>query len=487
VARDEVGRQLASKLKQIIVRYQMPILQEIPDSNYSDPYVMLSQPEGVIELVRLTSGNRKGEWVYSRRTVRTLDKLYATFEDRPYLDEVLSLGTTKHLPDPWTETELWLRSHLPPWLRAGVLSTRYVTVEVYEALGYVLVPALALGLSWLTTGILAACLRWALHRWGWVLPRETILSRLRPVGRYAAVLFLRWGLVVLEPDRPLLILFLVVLNPLVWVVGMWAVFRLLDLVTDLLEAHLVAHNRRPELTQMFWPVGSLAIKIGLFVFTMFHLMSLFAWDVTAVVTGLGIGGLAFALGAQDVLKNLFGSFTLMADRPFVVGESVKIGNYEVGVVEVVGLRSTRIRTPEDTLLIVPNSNLTTMEITNYGRRRYRRYQTRIGVGYATTLEQLIAFRDGIKKVVLQQERTRKDQFEVAINDLGASGVEVLVNVFFEVGDRQQELAGRDALILEILRLAEELKIELATSTQTIQLLAPRGPVADGQTEPGEER
>jgi MscS family membrane protein len=163
----------------------------------------------------------------------------------------------------------------------------------------------------------------------------------------------------------------------------------------------------------------------------------------------------------------------MADRPFVVGELVKIGNHEVGMVEVVGLRSTRIRTPDDTVLIVPNSNLTTMEITNYGRRRYRRYLTRIGVAYSTSRQQLIDFRDGIKKVIAQQERTRKDYFEVVVNELAASVVEILVNVYFQVPDKLQELMARDALILEILRLAEEMKIELAYPTQTIHLVTPR--------------
>jgi MscS family membrane protein len=179
-----------------------------------------------------------------------------------------------------------------------------------------------------------------------------------------------------------------------------------------------------------------------------------------VLTGLGIGGLAFALGAQDSLKNLFGSFTLIVDRPFVVGESVKIGGHEVGVVEVVGLRSTRIRTADDTLLIVPNSNLTNTDITNYGRRRYRRYVTRIGIAYSTPREQLIAFREGIQEVIRKQGATRKDHFEVAINELGGKAIEILVDIYFEVPDRPQELVARDALILDILRLAEELKIEL---------------------------
>jgi MscS family membrane protein len=479
VARDEVGRQLANKLRQVVVRQPRIILQDIPDSNYSDAYVWVSQPEGVIELVRLPAGDRKGQWVFSRDTVRSLDKLFVAYTDKPYPPELVAAGTSGHLPSPWTEPEVWLRSQLPGWLRAPLLTTGALTIELYEALGYVLVPALAYGLYRLCTWLLTACLGWVLARFRLPIPPETIRQRLRPTGRFVGVLFLRWGLLLLGPNRVLLIPLLAVLNPLVWVLGLWAAFRAMDLVSDVVEAHLAAEGRRPELTQMLWPVSSLAIKIGLFLFTIFHLMVLFSWNVTAVLTGLGIGGLAFALGAQDSIKNFFGSFTLIADRPFVVGETVKIGSEDLGVVEVVGLRCTRIRTADDTLLIVPNSNLTTMNITNYGRRRYRRYLTRIGVAYSTSLEHLTAFRDGIQDLIRRHEQTRKDQFEVAVNELGASAVEVLVNVYFEVADRAQELAARDGLILDILRLAEDLHIELAYPTQTIHL----APAADGAGRP----
>jgi MscS family membrane protein len=476
VAREEVGRQLANKLKQIIVRQRRIILQELPDSNYSDPYVWLSQPEGVIELVRIPSGDRKGEWVFSQATVNAIDKLYLAFEEKPYNEELVALGTSFYLPHPWIETELWLRSEMPSWLRSSVLSAPGFDIQAYELLGYLIVPVLAYGLHRLTLWLLAACVQWLLVRRGWDLPRETVLKQLRPMGRFVAVLFLRWGLLVIGPDKALLVPLLTVLNPLVWLLGMWAIFRLIDLITELIEAHLTAQKRRPEISQMLWPVASLALKILVLVVTLFRLMAMFSWDMTAVLTGLGIGGLAFALGAQDSLKNLFGSFTLIIDRPFVVGEKVKIGAHE-GVVEVVGLRSTRIRTAEDTLLIVPNSNLTTTEVTNYGRRRYRRYQTRIGVAYATPLDRLSAFRDALREVIQKQAHTRKDQFDVAINDLAASAIEVLVSVYFEVADGKQELAAREALILDILRLAEDLNIELAYPTQTIHVVAPAAPAS----------
>jgi len=459
VAQREVGAQAVNKLKQIIVRQKRIILQDIPDSNFSDPYIWVAQPEGVVELVRISAGERKGEWLFSRETIRSLDKLYVAYEEKPYSEEIVALGVTIHRPNPWTETEMWLRSQLPGWLRATVFSTAEMNLEIYELLGYLLIPALAFCLHRLITWLLAALMHWILAWRGWAMPRDVLVKRLRPTGRLAGVVFLRWGLLALEPDRVVLVPLLVVLNPLIWVLAMWALFRLLDVINDLLEIHLIAQNRRPEIAQMLWPVVSLVAKIVIFVFTVFRLMTIFSWDMSAVLTGLGIGGLAVALGAQDSLKNLFGSFTLIADRPFVVGESVKIGDRDVGVVQSVGLRSTRIRTADGAMLIVPNSNLTTTNIVNFGQPRYRRFQARIGVANTTSPEKLTTFRDGIRQVIMRQERVRKEQFEAAINDLSAKAIEISISVEFDVADRDQELAARDALILDILRLADEMKIE----------------------------
>jgi MscS family membrane protein len=263
---------------------------------------------------------------------------------------------------------------------------------------------------------------------------------------------------------------LTVLNPLAWFLATYAVFRLIDLVGDVSEVKLAECKHRAEITEMLWPVGSLATKIVLALGVVLHLMALFAWDVTAVLTGVGIGGVAFALGAQDSLRNLFGSFTLIADRPFVVGETVQIGEGGLGVVERVGLRSTSIRTVEDTLMVVPNSNLTTMNITNFGRRRFRRFTGRIGVVYGTPPERLAAFRDGIHQLLLQQHSTRKDQCEVAIHDLTDSAIEIQVSVYFDVTTSHEEAQAREALLLGCLRLAEELHIDLAYPTQTVHLV-----------------
>ena len=143
------------------------------------------------------------------------------------------------------------------------------------------------------------------------------------------------------------------------------------------------------------------------------------------------------------MRNLFGSFTLLADRPFVVGETVQIGGEGLGIVERVGLRSTTIRTVEDTVIVVPNSNLTTMNITNFGRRRFRRFTTRLGVVYGTPPERLTDFRDGIRQLIHGLKWTRKDQVEVAVNELAAAAIELEVSVYFDVSTRHEEVAARE--------------------------------------------
>jgi MscS family membrane protein len=474
-ARAQVGEQLAHKLCQVIMRNRSVIFQDLPDSNYSDAYVWLSRPEGTIELMRLPAGERKGEWVFSRQTVRSIDRLYAGFECRPYHEMLLSVPEDRLRPDPWHAPELWLRDRMPGWSRTNLSPAPAFRAELYQLLGLAALAGLAFGVSRLGVRGLAFGLHCGLALGGWEFPPRSILKHLRPAGWLIACLLLRWGILLLDLDKVVLSLALTVLNPLAWLLTTWAAFRLIDLVGEVAGARMAASKHRVEFTAMLWPVSSLATKIVLALGVVLHLMALFAWDVTAVLTGLGIGGVAFALGAQDSLRNLFGSFTLIADRPFVVGETVQIGDGGLGVVERVGLRSTSIRTVDDTLLVVPNSNLTTMNITNFGRRRFRRFTGRIGVAYGTPPQRLTAFRDGIRQMVLAQKWTRQERCEVGIHELTASAIEIQVSVYFDVGTSREEAEAREALLLGCLRLAEQLRIDLASPTQTVQV------VPDGET------
>jgi MscS family membrane protein len=158
---------------------------------------------------------------------------------------------------------------------------------------------------------------------------------------------------------------------------------------------------------------------------------------------------------------------LIADRTFRVGDLVKIGENE-GVVESVGLRSTRIRGLDDALLTVPNADLTTAHVTNFGARRYRRFRTMITVAHGTTPDRLVQFRDGILELIREHEKVRPQKYEVAVNDLGTSGIVILMQVFFDVPDGHAELTARDELILSTLRLAERLGVSFDSPTIVLE-------------------
>jgi MscS family membrane protein len=469
VARAEVGYQLAGKLDQFINRQRLVILQDIPDANFAGTYVFFSQPTGVVEIARQYAGDRKGEWLFSAATVRSIDNLFDAAEDQPYAADLVHIAGKHVRPDAWHATELWVRGQLPDWCRTRLFSTKSVHVEVYEVLGYLTLLLSGLALYYAGMQLLVHLARRGLRMLGVELKHKTLAHRLRFASALLCVVYLRQGMLMLSVDKVVLEVVLSVLNPLGWLVGAWALARFIDLIGDIADARLEQSRHRVVATQMLIPVGSLAVKIVLALLTTFHLMQLFSWEVSAVLTGLGISGLAFALGAQDSLKNLFGSFTLIADRPFVVGEPVKIGDKGEGVVEVVGLRSTRIRTSDDAVLTVPNSDLTTMHITNYGQCRYARFQAAIGVVYATPTDRLLAFRNGIRELIEQQPRTRKDRFSVSIDELAESGIRIHVKAFFETGSKDQDLDDREELILAILRLAETLRIEFAYPTHTVRL------------------
>lgn len=476
VCRREVGEQLAVRLKQVIDREQVAGLADIPDTNYADPYVWLSEPDGVIELAREFEGPRKGEWLFSAETVASIDRLFDACEDRPFDPALIGLASYPTEADPMGATEVWLRSRMPAFLRRHVLAVRSLNFEIYQ------IPAAIVGaaIAWLIGLAVRRLLGWLLaewvHRKKVPLTREAIDLRLRPLGFLVMGLGLRWMVLLLCLDMPPLVLCLSFLNPLIWVLAAWALCRVIDLIGDLIDVLCLQSSRVSAVARMVWPVTSLAAKLVILVAVLCRLLTVFGWDLSTVLAGLGIGGLAFALGAQDSLKNLFGSITLIADRPFVVGDRVKIGGTEEGIVEMVGLRSTRLRGFDDTQITIPNSNLTTMLISNPGRRRFRQYKTILTVGHDTPPDRLLAFRDGIRQLILDHPNSLKKGYQAAVKDVCPDSIDVVVKVEFDVASLAAEDEARERLIVGILKLADDLGVSLARprAMTTVTLADARG-------------
>ena len=136
------------------------------------------------------------------------------------------------------------------------------------------------------------------------------------------------------------------------------------------------------------PFAMEIIKFIVYIFTIFIILgNVLGVNVTALVTGLGIGGLALAMASKESLENLLGSFTIFLDKPFTVGDNVTAGTI-TGTVEKVGFRSTQIRTFDKSLVTVKNKKMIDAELDNLGMRPVRRVKFDIGLNYETTAEQM---------------------------------------------------------------------------------------------------
>ncbi|MCO6360706.1 mechanosensitive ion channel [Roseivirga pacifica] len=192
----------------------------------------------------------------------------------------------------------------------------------------------------------------------------------------------------------------------------------------------------------------------------------FKVDIWPLLTGLSIGGLAFALAAQDTLRNFFGSLMIFLDKPFQIGDWITSDKID-GTVEEVGFRSTRIRTFRDSVMYVPNAEIANKMVDNHGLRKYRRFSTRLSITYDTPTRLIEVFVDGIKRIVEEHPDTRKDYHNIYLNDYAGSALEIMLYIFFQVPDWSNELRCRQEIMLEVNKLAEHLGVRFAFPTQTL--------------------
>ncbi len=242
----------------------------------------------------------------------------------------------------------------------------------------------------------------------------------------------------------------------------WLAYNLVDVLDAIMRK--LAEKTENKLDDQVVPLVRKTLRIFLvIVFLLVIAQNVFGMDITGWLAGLGIAGLAISLAAQDSIRNLFGSVTVFFDRPFMVGDWVKIGATE-GEIEEVGFRSTRIRTFDDSQVTLPNANLINAEVNNFGSRRFRRWRSFINVRNDTTPQQLLAFTAGVRELIRNHPYTRKEGYDVWVNNFVGGAFEVVVSVGFEVVDGTTEYRERERLVLDIMRLARALDVYLPGQT-----------------------
>ncbi len=466
-ARRVVGRELALKLKEVLDRTVFVIFQDVPDSSVGVPLEALVHKEGRIVAERQVSGDRKGQWLFNRATVGSVGRLYDAFESQPILPELAATGRAAVGPGFRLSPGLWLRHRIPGWLRHRASLADRLSFCVYQVAGLVVLVLLVVPVSRTVARLLARPALSLTRRRGVAADDQDVAAWVRPIGWLAAVWMLVRGVTILDLPTEAAGAFLAILVPAFWLAMALAVYQLIDPVLKVVAGPATSQEGASTLAAMGFPVLSLVLKIVVVVSGLAAVLRVFNFDVGTVLTGLGIGGIAFALAAQDTLKNFFGSVMLIADRTFRVGDLVKIGENE-GAVETVGLRSSRLRGLDDSLMTIPNSDLTTAHVTNFGARRNRRYRTTMTVAHGTPPDRLIQLPDGILELIRGNALVPPQKSEVAVSDLAASGMEILIQVCFEVPDYHAELTARHKFILDTLRLADRIGISLESPTIVLE-------------------
>lgn len=441
------------------------------DPDRAEPYPLsewLTRDTPAAEQI-VIARDEQGRWRFDAETVAKIDGLYEDAQQR--IDELAEEKANRVRPvgseepdEPTATFGVWLQKLFPPaWRKTHFLLPSY---------------------QWLLLGLLAPIGRLAekLSRWlltwlgdlvlGRVDPEfseanETTAKVWRPVGRLAAASVWVVGAYLIELPSAVTNVLLTLLMGVAIVAVVLALFRVLDLIADYLSRRAKRRNRKFD--DLIVPLLNTTAKVVVVLLSILWAVAVFNDQLpSTLIGGLGIGGIAIALASQETLSNFFGSLTLLFDRPFEVGDWVHIEGVE-GEVERLGFRSTRIRTGLNSQVTVPNSKLAGANVDNLGRRKYRRYLSKLGLEYGTPPERIDAFCEGIVELIRRHPHTRKDFYAARFNDFGASSLDVLVVCYFEVGDWATELRERHRLLSDILRLAESVGVSFAFPTQTLHL------------------
>ena len=188
--------------------------------------------------------------------------------------------------------------------------------------------------------------------------------------------------------------------------------------------------------------------------------------IQELVAGLGIGGVILTLAAQDTAKNLFGGVVIFLDKPFKVGDYIQANTY-TGTVEDITFRSTAIRTIDDSLLHIPNSEMSAVAITNWSEINKRRYSTNLLLTLETPLEKVEKVKKEIIEMLLEQEELYTDTIRVNFENILDNGIQLVVAVYTTITDFTEYLKLKEKLNYQVMQILEKNSVELAYNTQTV--------------------
>ncbi|MDR5659040.1 mechanosensitive ion channel family protein [Serpentinicella sp. ANB-PHB4] len=282
--------------------------------------------------------------------------------------------------------------------------------------------------------------------------------------------FIIFGLFValnsLELDPEYNLLTLQIFRSSIIILLTWGLFNVSDILSTVLLKTI--NKCEVEIEGIFIPLVSKGVKVVLIALSVSIIAGEWGFDVNGFIAGLGIGGLAFALAAQDTLSNVFGGFVLTIDKPFAIGDWICTPNLE-GTVEEISFRSTKVRTFAHAIVHVPNSTLVNQPITNWSRMGKRRITFNLGVEYGTTINQIKNSIEQLKGMLEQHPGIHKETIFVNFDKFNESSLDIFIYCFTNTTVWGEFLEVKQDVNLKILEILNENGVSVAFPSRAIYM------------------
>jgi MscS family membrane protein len=244
----------------------------------------------------------------------------------------------------------------------------------------------------------------------------------------------------------------------------WFAYRAAEVFSVFFKRY--TENTESKFDDMLVNFISNALKVVIIALGAITIAQVWFDEIAGILTGLGLGGLAFALAAQDTAKNLFGSITIMLDRPFAIGDWIETPNVE-GTIEEIGFRSTRVRTFAQALVTIPNSVMSNDPITNWSRMGKRRISYRLGVNYDATPEQLQKCVERLRQMLENHPEIHPETIFVYFERFGDNALEIFFYFFTKTTNWQKFLEVQQDVNLKVMQILDESGLTVALPSRNV--------------------
>jgi len=446
--RQSEGEQLATKLKFVLdhafsgnlSRYNQPegTPQEgVPLGRQKLGTMSGGDAEVDLDVVRVNDPSAGKIWLISSDTLAKIPEVY---------DQVQARQVASKLPGVLVKHQF---AGLPLWQWAAML----IGIPLAAALGWLVLYAFEIPLRW-----------WARRRGQ--LDVASWRSVSGPAWLFAGTLIHQIFMVYLRmPLLPRHYYFQVTSIALI-VSATWIVWRFVRWSLWRVRARALARGHAGTGSLML--LGERIMKAVIFVLGVLAVLGNLGFNMSTALAGLGIGGLAIGFGAQKTIENLFGGVSVLGDEVFRVGDVCRFGD-RTGVVEDIGLRSTRIRTEERTLVAIPNGTVATINLENLSRRDKILFKTALGLRMETTADHMRFVLSEIRKLLYSHSKIETQTVRVRLTDLAASSLNVEVLAYVLTRDFNEYAAVREDLLLHIMDIMEDSGGSLAFPSQTLYI------------------